>query len=356
MATITLGGSNGIVWDGNTKTKAQFAAASSNVTTASSNITLDACSFNNKVAASPKFVDINGENGFQGNVTVSSNTEELVIDSNTEGGGLFGVGSVTVNSGVYLYSDDVANAALKITLNGISVSNSGIIMGKGGEGGSDTRYQRQTTAGEAGGPAIEIASGVTGVTITNNSGAYIAGGGGGGGASTQYANSSRAGGGGGAGGGQGGAGVRSNNGAGTFGPDPSYGGLGGSPGGSGDDAQKAGFSGGSNNGKGQGGTAGGGGGNSEAHSNAGYTGSGGGGGGGRIVPGSATPSNTGSYTTGAGGYASNAGGSGHAGGGGGYGASGGSGTNGAAGSGGAAIKDNGQTYTLTNNGTVYGTT
>ena len=128
MATITLGGSNGIVWNGNTKTKAQFAAASSNVTTASSNITLDSCSFNNKVAASPKFVDINGENGFQGNVTVSSNTEELVIDSNTEGAGLFGVGTVTINSGVYLYSDNVSNAALKIAINDVTVSNSGNIL------------------------------------------------------------------------------------------------------------------------------------------------------------------------------------------------------------------------------------
>ena len=213
MATVTIGGSNGIVWDGNTKTKAQFAAASDNVTTASSNLTLNACSFDNKVAASPKFTDSEGQNGLMGNLVISENTQELVIDSNTEGGGLFGVGSVTINSGVYVWSDNVSNAALKVSLNGVTVSNSGNIIGRGGNGGThsaaDDGQSYSSATGQNGGPAIEIASGVTGVTVTNNSGGKIGGGGGGGGRAnlvTIFDPDRGAGGGGGAAGGQAGGG------------------------------------------------------------------------------------------------------------------------------------------------------
>jgi len=354
MATITLGGSNGIVWDGNTKTKAQFAAASSNVTTASSNITLDACSFNNKVAASPKFVDINGENGFQGNVTISSNTEELVIDSNTEGAGLFGVESVTVNSGVYVWSDNTSNAALKISLNDVSVVNNGIIIGRGGNGGTesaaDDGHSYAGATGQNGGPAIEIVSGVTGVTITNNSGGKIGGGGGGGGRANQqtlFDPDRGAGGGGGAGGGWGGAGTRDD--SNSLHPAIDGYGSGGAVGEQGANGRQ-----GPSAGVGGGGDAGGRGGWASDYRSY-WGGNGGGGGGGRVFPGSGFRS-----TSGTAGGTGNSGGSNgtgiYAGGGGGWGASGGSGGSQSGGSGGAAIKDNGQTYTLTNNGTVYGTT
>ena len=284
-----------------------------------------------------------------GNVNGQAQRQEITVSSFISSGG-----TLRIPSSIWVWSDSTSTAALIIDIS-CTIINEGKIIGKGGAGGDDTRYGTTTTVGSTGGPAIKINSGVTGVTITNSSGAYIAGGGGGGGASPIYSLSSRAGGGGGAGGGRGGHGVRSNNGAGSFIPTQSAGGSGGSLNGSGTSGS-FGFSGGNNNGGGFGGTAGGGGGNSEAHPSIYYTGSGGGGGGGRTLPGTATTASTGSYTTGTGSGAGNAGGNGHAGGGGGWGASGGTGNGGAGGSGGKAIEDSGQTYTLSNSGTVYGTT
>jgi hypothetical protein len=98
-----------------------------------------------------------------------------------------------VNSGVYVYSTNTANAGLTVAaLNAadtVSIVNNGYIMGMGGVGGGFN-----ITPG-AGGPAININRSVN---ITNNS--YIAGGGGGGarGSGTAYSGE----GGGGAGGGQ----------------------------------------------------------------------------------------------------------------------------------------------------------
>lgn len=358
MATITLGGTNGIVWDGNTLSKSALAGKTDNITTASSNVTLNACSFDNKVAASPTFTDNDGQNGLIGNKVVSVNTQELVIDSNTEGGGLFGIGSVTVNSGVYLYSDNTSNAALKIAIDNVSVVNNGIIMGKGGRGGHAGGLASHDT-GSVGGPAIEITSGTTGVTVTNNSGAYVAGGGGGGATGRSNGYSSKggvSGGGGGAGGGTGGQGWLADTWGGSY-----YAVSGGSAGG-------VGASGGNGSetwggcGKGYGGGAGGGGGGGRTTSSGNF--SAGGGGGGRNITGTGGSGggecSSWDYTGGAGGSAGNAGSNGSssigAGGGGGYGAKGGNGNGGTGASGGAAIKDNGQTYTLTNNGTVYGTT
>lgn len=103
---------------------------------------------------------------------------------------------ITIDSGVYIYSNNTATPALTISgswPNGIDLINNGFIMGKGGDSAA------------AGGPAISL--GIS-VTIDNtNSSAYVGGGGGGGGFSTL--------GGGGAGGGKGdpAVGTAGNNGA-----------------------------------------------------------------------------------------------------------------------------------------------
>lgn len=78
--------------------------------------------------------------------------------------------SVTVNSGVWCYSDTTSTGGLVLAgsfAGGVTVVNNGNIIGMGGG------------AGQAGGPAIQITTSDT-VAVTNNSGAYIAGGGGGG--------------------------------------------------------------------------------------------------------------------------------------------------------------------------------
>lgn len=104
--------------------------------------------------------------------------------------------AVTIASGVYVYSTDVATPALTIDgswPSGVTVTNNGYIIGKGG----DATYN---SVGQAGGSAIYVSS--FSVSIVNNS--YIAGGGGAGGGSGT-GGAYFAGGGGGAGGGNGGS-------------------------------------------------------------------------------------------------------------------------------------------------------
>ena len=112
-------------------------------------------------------------------------------------------GTLRVPSNMWVWSDNTSVAALIIDIP-CTVINDGKIIGKGGNGA----YRLPTTGGNylarVGGPAINVTS--SGVSITNSSGAYIAGGGGGGGARYDGGNAtdSNAGGGGGAGGGNGG--------------------------------------------------------------------------------------------------------------------------------------------------------
>ena len=108
--------------------------------------------------------------------------------------------TLRIPSSMWVWSDSTSTPALIIDIS-CTVINDGKVIGKGGEGGWGF-----STGPTAGGPAISVTA--SGVTITNSSGAYIAGGGGGGGAYSDYSNPSdaHAGGGGGAGGGKGGRG------------------------------------------------------------------------------------------------------------------------------------------------------
>lgn len=131
--------------------------------------------------------------------TISTNQQEVNLRTLALAAGWNGVSSVqaTVNSGVYIWSNNTGTAALTINgswPNGVTLINNGFIIGRGGNGG-DFNISGSGSNSTPGGPAISL--GVN-VAITNNS--YIAGGGGGG------ANTNVSGGGGGAGGGSGGSG------------------------------------------------------------------------------------------------------------------------------------------------------
>lgn len=104
--------------------------------------------------------------------TISTDAQEADLSTLATAAGWNGTDplNVTVASGVYLWSDDTAVGGLTIpsSLNGlVTITNNGYIIGRGGNSG-----------GNDGGPAL--VNNATGVTLTNASGAYIAGGGGGG--------------------------------------------------------------------------------------------------------------------------------------------------------------------------------
>ena len=278
-------------------------------------------------------------------------------------------GTLRIPSSMWVWSDSTSTAALTIDIP-CTVINDGKIIGCGGAG-STIGWQSVTTPG-AGGAAINVTS--SGVTITNSSGAYIAGGGGGGASSapTHLSGTFQMGagpGGGGAGGGSGGRGgaVSGSGNANTTITGGSYaaGGALNATGADGSYEQPTGSLYAQNgHGGGAGGGAGGQG-NQQYYADAGA--------GGRILPGSggsggAVSSGGRSVAGTAGGSAGNAGvnnttyryysgqpGYG-GGGGGGWGASGGSSYGGytAGGSGGAAIS--GTSRSLSNSGTIYGST
>lgn len=243
-------------------------------------------------------------------------------------------GTLVVPSSLWVWSDSTSTAALTIDIP-CTIKNYGKIIGKGGAGGNGNN-----SAGADGGPAIKINSGVSGVSIINYSGAYIAGGGGGAGGGSGV----QAGGGGGAGGGNGG-GNQYATGWGATGD----GGAGGTLNATGSNGPAGAYP----SQGGSGGGAGGGGGSGDTGIG------GGGGGGGRILPGSGGAGGGGTpYSAGAGGSAGNAGSSPWfaGGGGGGWGASGAVGWGYDGGSGGKAINDSGVSYSLSNSGTIYGGT
>jgi hypothetical protein len=131
-------------------------------------------------------------------VTLTTNTQEYLLNAAAQGGYVAGKSdlTLTINSGVYVWSDNTATAGL--TCSGfaagdtLKIINKGYIIGKGGAGGNPT------TAGSPGGPGLDL---LYPASIDNSAG-YIAGGGGGGGGG----GGPSPGGGGGAGGGSGGGG------------------------------------------------------------------------------------------------------------------------------------------------------
>lgn len=282
-------------------------------------------------------VVINGQNSLQ----------EITVSDYISSGG-----QLTIPSGWWIWSNNTANAGMTIDIP-CTIINNGYIIGRGGNGAGTIGYN-----GTAGGPAIRINSGVSGVTITNETGAFIAGGGGGGG--TQNSTAQRRGpGGGGAGGGTGGTGVNKNGGAHVTSSWSTGAVLNAAA------AQPAAITSQTAQAGGVGSYA------SENSSGSEINGSSAGGGG-RILPG-ADCNPTVAYVVqwggdGTGGAGGQAGSVGHragnatlGGGGGGWGAAGGNGNggrsvNGSGGAGGKAVEDTGNTYTLTNNGTIFGAT
>jgi hypothetical protein len=271
--------------------------------------------------------------------TFSSNTANATLNLSAISGYVSGKSdiTVTINSGVYLYSTSTGGYGLNIsgatTGDTLTIVNNGFILGQGGAGGANS------SGGASGGPALNLGFGMSACTINNTNGsAYIAGGGGGGGGGS--GNSGAGGAGGGAGAGSGGSGSGGGGGAG--------GGLGAS-----------GASGSGNPGGGGGGggrvLAGSGGAGAGASGAGSGGGAGGGGGGSRVTAGKSTSD----FGGGNGGSANGGGSAGSssqgAGGGGGWGSSGGSGAVGA-GSGGKAVNLNGKSLTWTSGNTtrVYG--
>lgn len=295
---------------------------------ASSNVDLDS-------VATP--VIINGQNSLQ----------EITVSNYISSGG-----QLTIPSSWWIWSDNTSNAGMTIDIP-CTIVNNGKIIGKGGTGAGTIGYN-----GTAGGPAIRINSSVSGVTIINNSGAFIAGGGGGGGTQNSTAER-RGGGGGGAGGGLGGTGVTKSNTAHAFDSVANGASI---------NAAAAQAS----NVTSQTAEAGGVGGYTSENSGGSETQGAHGSGGGRILPGADCNPTTafitqfgGIATGGAGGQAGTngvrSGDTTIGAGGGGWGAAGGNGSggrtiNGTGGAGGKAVEDTGNTYTLTNNGTIYGAT
>ena len=286
----------------------------------------------------------------EGNINGQANIQEATVSDYISSGGTF-----NIPANFWIWSDNVATPALIIDIP-CTIINNGFIIGKGGKGGNGQGTSGNTAQnGEDGGDAIKINSSVSNVTITNASGAYIAGGGGGGGATQNGPDD--AGGGGGAGGGNGG--YSDNN-------TPNNFGTGGQLNASGSDGT-GGFGGDGGEGGGRGGYA------FTNTSDSEYAG--GGGGGGRILPASTQADLTYGIVSfrdkGKGGGGGVAGGNGYesgnnsrGAGGGGWGAAGGTGDSatgggtggGSGGAAGKAIEDSGNTYTLNNSGTIYGAT
>lgn len=283
-----------------------------------------------------------------GTVNGQNQRQEITASSFISSGG-----TLRIPSNLWVWSDSTSTAALTIDIS-CTIIVEGKVIGRGGN--APFGSNKVGANGASGGPAIKINSGVSGVTIQNASGGYIAGGGGSG--SVPPNSTFWGGAGGGAGGGDG------SDGGGTGGQiAASDGGVGGS--------------GGALNASG-----------SDSTNLTNYFGRmAGGGGGGRILPGTGGAKGDGDYGADGGGAGGGGcgktngfedgadGGSagnaavnvGHAsftqtgsGGGGGWGAKGsntlcyfGSKTGG---SGGKAIDDSGVSYSLSNSGTIYGGT
>jgi len=241
--------------------------------------------------------------------TISTNQKELNLATWASANGWPGIfpAVITINSGVYIWSDNTAVAALTTGTfpRGLTIINNGYIMGKGGAGGEGN--SGPPSAGFNGGHAVSVSTGVYLIMNMAGTTSYIGGGGGGGGGS------SWGGGGGGAGGGKGGNSY--------YNGGTQVGGAGGAIGASGADGGQVFGS------AGRGGSCGGSAGNGANKKATDWCGAGGGGG--RIFPGTSTNGAGGDGSGGDGGGAGVAGQDGTSrmgGGGGGWGAAGGTAT------------------------------
>lgn len=134
--------------------------------------------------------------------TISSNTADVNLRTAALAAGWNGsaVLYATIASGVVVYSTSTSNAALTVSgsfPNGVYLTNSGTILGKGGSGGSGGSYGSSGSAGGAGGTGMAVSSNIS---ITNNGRIAGGGGGGAGGASGSAFEGNYEGGGGGGGG------------------------------------------------------------------------------------------------------------------------------------------------------------
>ena len=217
--------------------------------------------------------------------TITTNQQELNLDTYLVSQGWNGTDAVevTVNNGVYIWSDNsnsATSAALYVGLNnsypsGLTLINKGYIMGRGGDGYNSIPILAEPLPQSIVNIGKAAIRSVISFTISGISGAYIGGGGGGGVVTGTLAKGIGGGAGGGAGGGIGGYGQLNSQ---TY----AYGGQGGAPGQPGSDGEVTNAT---NPTVAGGGGAGGGGGADLAM---------GGGGGGRIFPGSGgTPGSNG---------------------------------------------------------------
>jgi len=266
--------------------------------------------------------------------TYASNTTNAALTMSSISGYVSGKSdiTITINSGIYLWSNSTATPGFALTGGAagdtVKIVNNGFIMGMGGSANSGV-----------GGTALSLSFNTT-VDNTNAS-AYIGGGGGGGSVGTYYAKYAlTTGGGGGAGGGAGGPHTYTS------------GGAGGAIGAVGANGGQATNSGGGGGGGGRifPGTGGAG-----APAGNGYAGSGRAGSGGGAGGGGGNNISSGAGGTGGAGNAAGAAGGGGGGGGGGWGASG-NGVAAAGGAGGKAVALNGKTITWVSGNTtrVYG--
>jgi hypothetical protein len=132
--------------------------------------------------------------------TISANASQVNLRSNAIAAGWdeSAALSVTINSGVTIYSGSTGSYAMVIDgayAGGVTLTNNGTILGKGGAGAAGAASGNSgcygfagmsTGSAGAGGPALQISSAVT---IVNGSG-RISGGGGGGGGGAGYCVSS----------------------------------------------------------------------------------------------------------------------------------------------------------------------
>ena len=145
---------------------------------------------------------------------ISTNTANVSLNITTLSGYISGKSDVTItiNTGIWVYSTSTANAALTLTGGNtgdtVKVVNLGYIGGMGGKGGGWVNGSTGQAAG-VGGPAISLGFNTT-IDNTNSS-AYIGGGGGGGGQCANGPSNDMMTGGGGAGGGYGGTMVNFSN-------------------------------------------------------------------------------------------------------------------------------------------------